>query len=102
MLREQRGIARPFAERGHPDVHHAQPVQQIESKAILFNELAERSVARRDDSDVRRAMRAASDWTELLIFEEAQQGDLRLRRQRVHFVQKEGPTVGSLDQPALV
>ena len=83
-------------------MHHPQSVQQIESKTVLFNEIAERSVARRDDADIRRAMRATSNGTELLIFEKAKQGDLGLGRQCVHFVQKQRPSVGGLDQPALV
>ena len=89
VLSQQIDVAVAEAERRNRELEDIQPIQQVAPETSLVDEALESLIRRDDDTDVGRNLARRPDRAIPEVLKEPQQRHLRLRRQRVHFVEKE-------------
>ena len=101
-MRDQgRDVFLPIAQRGQPEVHHVEPVEQIAAERSLFHFLRQVAIGGGDDAEVRAAMSERTHRAELLLLQDAQELGLKVERQLADLVKEGGAAVGHFDQAGL-
>ena len=72
VLGQQRGVARPLAERRNAQLKEPQPVQQVGAEAPGRHQRLQVNVGGCDDADVSVFLDPAAEWPVLMILEEPQ------------------------------
>ena len=89
VLNELGNVLAPLGERGHPDRHDRQPVEQVLAEPPLGDRLGEVPAGRGDDAHVDMNARRAADALKVLVDQHAQDLGLRLARHVGDFVEIE-------------
>ena len=101
-VRDQGGnVLLAVAQRGEPEIHDVQPVEQIAAECSLFHFLRQVAVGGGDDPEVRAPMGERTDRAEFLFLQDAQQLGLQVERQLADFVEERRAAVGRFDQAGL-
>ena len=80
MLHQQRDVAGALPQRGHSQVHHVEPVEEVLAEAPALDVVGQVAVGARDDPDVHRQRPGGADRPHLLVLEDPEQ--LHLQGQR--------------------
>ena len=91
--------SRALAQRRQGDRDDVQPVVEIGAERAVRDGGREIAVRRRETRTSTRGRPVAADALELALLEDAQQRDLRLRRQLAHLVEEDRAAVGGLEPP---
>src|SRR6185369_2501103 len=92
-LGEEDDVVPPFAQRGHGERKHAQPVEEVLPELSLGHGAAEVAVRRGDDPDVHAARPRAAHRLELALLQDAKKLSLELERKLANLVEEDGPPV---------
>gem|GEM_PF-2339635 len=104
MLREERNVLPPLAERRQLDREDVEPEVEVLPKQPGLDLLLEVAVGGADDAHVHGDLGLSAEATELFLFDDPQEFRLQLDGQLAHLVEEERATVGELEaaEPALV
>ena len=102
MIREQRNVFLPLAQRRHEYRDHAQTKVQIFAKASTADLGLQVLVRRREHPDVDLDPRRTADGLERLLLQDAQHLGLRLDAHVADLVEKQRAAVGDLELAAPV
>ena len=101
MLRQQRDVFTPLAQRRERDREDIEPVVEIVPEAVLPNFLGEVAIGGRDDTHVDVHRPRAAQSLELPFLKDAQQLGLKLNRQITHFVEEQRSAMRNLEATGL-
>ena len=99
VLGQEWDVFGTFPQRGHHQIHHVQPIEQIFAKPPGPNLRFERSVRGRNQTDIGAALARLAEPLVGLIVEEAEQTGLCIGGELADFVEEQRPTLGFMDLP---
>ena len=102
LFRQQNDVFFAFAQRRQTDIERVEAIEQITAEMASLDGRGQGEVAGGDDAHIGDTQRTLADRTELAVLQKTQQRRLRMRRQRIDFVQKQCPAAGVFDQPRFV
>lgn len=100
MLREKWNVLPPTTERRQCDLDNIESVKEILSETAGRDLLVKRTSARGDDSNVHRNRPNRTNRSHLSILEDAEEGDLHIRRHVSNLIEKQCSTM-SADKQAV-
>ena len=100
-IREHADVDGPLTQRGQPDRERVHAIVQVLAEAAVANELIERPVRRRDQSEVHLHRALSAQPLESPVFKHSQQLGLGDKRQVADLIEEQRAAVGELDASGL-
>jgi hypothetical protein len=101
VVRKDRDVAFPVAQRRQLEARDVQPVKEIGAEAIVGDRGLERRIGSRDDSRGKQALLGSAEPAKTPILDHPKKLCLKLERQLCDFIQKNGPAASYLEQSPL-
>ncbi len=95
-LRKFRDVAAALAKRGHSQLDHIDPVEQVFTETPIGDQVGEILVCRREDADVHGFFTRFADGPHGFFLYDAQQLDLHVQGKIRDFIQEKGPAFRAL------
>lgn len=102
MLRQERYVPAPLAQRRKPELEHVEPEVQVRTKLLLPHKRREVTIACRNDAHICANEALRAQRAVCAVLQEAQQLGLGGKRQRVDFIQEKRAAVGQRREALLI
>ena len=91
-------VVPPLAQGRHVEAEQVEPMEQVFAKSAFRDKQLEVPVRRRNDPDIHRNFPRAAHPPDFPVFNRGQYFGLHRRGEAGQFIQKQGPSVGRLEQ----